>query len=246
MLKEFINWLNSNPWLNVIFLFLALGSIILSIYLFLKGRKEKRPTYIIKSFNLVKDKLNRIEQVKILYDDKLIKNLTITKISLWNNGKETINNIDVAPKDPIRLEINEDYQILNANILLQKKEANNFQLELDESKKSVLVKFDYFHTYEGVVIELSHTGTSSKDLSLMGTIKGVENFQMGQIDNDHLVINRIISPLRDKVSKFWWNNLISLLLLPILAPIFIIVMPFDMIYAVTRTVPKEYYLDNEE
>jgi hypothetical protein len=78
-MNELIEWLNDNPWLNLVFLFLAIASIIVSFLLYFKSKKIKKPTYLIKSFNLIKRKATKIKQVKLYYDKEVINNLTVRK-----------------------------------------------------------------------------------------------------------------------------------------------------------------------
>ena len=247
IIQEFAEYLNSNQWLNLIFLLLAVSSIFFSYLLYLKSKKIKRPTYLIKSFNLVREKVSKIEQVKILYNEEIIDNLTVSKLSLWNKGKETINRNDVAPKDNIRIDIAENYRILNANIIYQKKAANNFSLDLNKSKTSLKINFDYFHFNEGVIIELYHTGISGNELKLNGTIKGIEKIQKGEIKKDYLVdlvFDKTIGLLGKKLKGFWWKTYIFICI-PILIPMFLVIMPISRLYEVTRLVPKEFELNDE-
>ncbi|CAL2083489.1 conserved hypothetical protein [Tenacibaculum dicentrarchi] len=247
LIKELAEYLNNNQWLNLVFLLLAISSIVVSYLLYLKSKKSKKPTYIIKSFNLVKEKVSKIEQVKILYDEKVINNLTVSKLSLWNKGKETIDSSDIAPKDKIRIDIAKNHKILNANIIYQKKIANNFSLNLNKSQSSLKIDFDYFHFNEGVVIELYHTGTSSSELELNGTIKGVKEIQKGEIKKDYLidlVYGKTLGRLGDKLKGFWWK-VYFFITLPLFIPIIIITMPISRVYEMTRLVPKEFELNDE-
>jgi hypothetical protein len=246
-MNELIEWLNDNPWLNLVFLFLAIASIIVSFLLYFKSKKIKKPTYLIKSFNLIKRKATKIKQVKLYYDKEVINNLTVTKVSIWNKGNQTINNSDVAPKDPLRIEISNDFNFLSANIAYVKKEANNFKISLNKAKDNVIIDFDYFHTGEGVIVELYHTGTSSDDIKLFGTIKDVKSLYKGEVHKEYLidlVFDNSFGLMRSKLNNFWWK-VYMFLILPILVPILIILMPFSKIYEFTKSIPKEFYLDDE-
>lgn len=247
IIQELVEWLNNNQWLNLIFLLLAILSIVVSYLLYLKSKKTKKPTYLIKSFNLVKDQISKIEQVKILYEEEIIKNLTVTKISFWNKGKETINRIDIAPKDKIRVDITKGHRILNANIVYQKKLANNFTIDLNKSQKCLKIDFDYFHFNEGVIIELYHTGTSSEELELNGTIKGVKEFQKGEVKKDYLidlVYDNTLGLPEKKLNRFWWK-IYFFITLPLFIPMIFILIPFSKIYEFTKLVPKEFELIDE-
>lgn len=70
--------------------------------------------------NLVRENVQKIDTVNILYAGNKVDNLSITKIAFWNDGKETINNSDVAQNNPIRLIIDKDLYFLDAEIIYQK------------------------------------------------------------------------------------------------------------------------------
>jgi hypothetical protein len=162
-----LNYLNSG---NIgILLSIVFG--LLAIYLYFIGKKQRKPTYIVRTIRLVSSKLKDIDNIKISYAGANIENLSISKIALWNAGKETINSADIPPTSPIKLEIEPKYEFLGANILYQKKVSNNFKLEMSSDKKSVLIKFDYFDYEEGVVLQVFHTGNESNDIKLTGDIK---------------------------------------------------------------------------
>lgn len=52
-MEEFINWFNDSQWLNLIFLSIAILSIFVSIYLFRKYRKLKKPVFDKRSLNVI-------------------------------------------------------------------------------------------------------------------------------------------------------------------------------------------------
>jgi hypothetical protein len=185
-LDKISNYLNNNPWLNLLFLILALLSIFISIIIYFRSKREKVPVYNRRSFNLIENQVSKVKGLRVTHNGKEVKDLTLTKFALWNRGRATVNREDVAPSDPLRLVISPDHQILQADIVFIRTKANNFSINLDESKRSLSINFDYFHTNEGVIIDLYHTGTSSEQINLEGTVKGVEQIGLGIIEEDSL------------------------------------------------------------
>jgi hypothetical protein len=112
-MQSIINFLSANPWLNLLFLVLAVLSIIISVVLFLRSRKEKILVYATSSFNLIHNSVARIPGLYVKYEDNNIDNLTLTKIAIWNKGKGTINNTDIAPTDKVSIFPKEYVKILN-------------------------------------------------------------------------------------------------------------------------------------
>lgn len=201
--KRITDYLNNNPWLNVIFLALALLSIIVSIILYIKSKKSRIPTYSVRSVNLIKENIKKIKSVEILYEGKKVENLTITKLALWNAGKETIDSKDVAQVNPIKIILKNGAKILDSEIIFQKNPSNNFTINIDRTTNEIHVIFDYFDLEEGVIIQMYHTGISSADIEITGTIKATNSIQRKRIST----ISRIPLPIPSSLSKKLLKNI---------------------------------------
>lgn len=165
-------WLTENPWISALSLFLALLGIVLAIIFFIRSRRTKEPQYVIRSTNLMRDFTSRLEALEMTYAGERISNLTATKLAFWNNGKDTINGSDIASADPLMVKVNDGYKILDSSVLYAKNAANQFSINQSDDGSHVLIQFDYLDADEGGVIQLLHTGKSSDDIEVCGTIKG--------------------------------------------------------------------------
>ncbi len=178
-------WLTENPWVNALSLLLALLGIILAIFFFIKGRRTKEPRYSIRSTNLVQDFISRIEALEMTYAGERISNLTATELAFWNNGKDTINNSDIAAADPLMIKVNNGYKILDSSVMQVKNAANQFSINHSDDGSHVLIQFDYLDADDGGVIQLLHTGKSSRDIVVCGTIKGA-----GKLDRRGIMMSK--------------------------------------------------------
>lgn len=169
-MEEWLKWLNENQWMNLIFLLLALLSILTSIYLFLKSKKRKEPVYDKRSINVISDAIKKHDGIEINYKGEKIENLTITKIAFWNDGNDTIDALDQAPTDKLSILIDEGFSILESEVLFQSNQSNNIQIAHTENKIKII--FDYLDAKQGGIIKLIHTGKSSSQINLNGTFKG--------------------------------------------------------------------------
>lgn len=141
--------------------------ILVSIIIQIKNTKRKQPTYRTKNINLIKDSINKIEKVDILYNRKKINNLSVSKIVIWNSGKDTILRADVATTNKFRIEIDKDYKILEYELLYQEQSANNFKLErLDDN--TLEIDFEFFEHKEGIIVQIYHTATTDDVLKVEG------------------------------------------------------------------------------
>lgn len=164
----------------------------LAIFFYLKGKKEKKPTFQIRSFNLVKDFSKKVTNIGLLYAGEKVENLTITKVIFWNRGNEPIRKDDIAVADPIRIVVDNKYEIFEAEILNDAvNEANQFELVKNDNK-SITITFDFLSHGEGVAIQIAHSGVSSEDVTLTGTIIGSDKPE-----------ERFFDPDQTKGERFW-------------------------------------------
>lgn len=169
-------------------------SLLLSIVFHYRGRKEKEPLYCIRSTNVIQDFSSRFEFLELLHSGKRIENLTVTKILFWNGGRETISSGDVPATAPLEFIANDNVQILDAKILEQKNSASDFEVLISEDRSRVSLIFDYLDKGDGCVIQLLHTGKSSKDIRMRGKIKGVGTPSF-RVPVDIAPLFRLITPL---------------------------------------------------
>lgn len=243
MLPEFLEWLNRNQWLNVGFLVLGLLSIIISVLLYLRSRKEKIPVYNVRSIALVRDSCHALPEVRILYRDTELKDLTLTRLAFWNRGRDTIDQVDIAPLDPVRLEVPEGARILHAQVDFVAAQANNWNTHVSNDR-SALITFDYFERNQGCVLSVYHTAGPS-EIVILGTIKSAGPIQRA-LPEDLLsfrfldaTIGRLPSPIKDYLIR-------SIVLGPIIfAPLGVFLIPLlvvDWVRRFGRRPPPEYAL----
>ena len=193
------------------------------------------PIYILRTVNLVRENVQKIDTVNILYAGNKVNNLSITKIAFWNDGKETINNSDVAQNNPIRLIIDKDCIFLDAEMIYQKNPSNDFNISISNDNKYVDITFDYFDFEEGIVLQVFHTGNKSDDITLVGQIKSVKNIQRKDSFSSFIptyiidiLTKTTLSKKIVKVASGW-----AIFITGLLFTIFALVIPFIEI------VPKE-------
>lgn len=240
-IQYFAELLNNYSLKDAISLFLTIISIITAIFFYLKGKKSKIPTYILRTISLVQEKIQKIETVKILYSGNKVDNLSISKIAIWNAGKDTIDHKDIAQNNPIRLIIEENYLFLEANIIYQKNLSNNFNISLSDNNKYIDITFDYFDYEEGIVLQVFHTGNTSKNITLMGQVKSVK--KINRKDNSRLFMFSIDNIFIKKIKTDGNFNLI-LGWTVLIVGLFVIFFSFIPTYI--QTPQKEYNPDESK
>lgn len=161
-----------NPFLTLGSLVIAVISLVLVVIFYIRGQKTKKPTFFIRSSNLIADFSSKLAKLQILYNNKGIESLTVSKIAFWNDGAQTIDGGDVAEAEPLRIVLKEGYEILDVSVISTKNEANRFDVAQLEEGNSVKISFDYLDKHEGGVIQLIHTGRGSSDIEILGIVKG--------------------------------------------------------------------------
>lgn len=223
-------FINQNPWINIIFYCLTTISIPLMIYFYFKSKKNKKPTYAIRTVNLVKEKIKKIKSVEIYYKGQFIDNISVTKIAIWNAGKDTISKTDIAENDLFRIEISKKFKILDCEILTENNTANGFGL-IKKSENKLLINFDYFDRNEGIVLQIYHTAPDSKSLEILGSFKGTES-----------IIRKDSS---DILPSFITKVFISKIITPKIMRLILIPLSFFVPMTLWFIVLKEGILNNE-
>lgn len=246
-MDSFLKYLNENPLLNLLFIFLGIFSILITIFLYFRGKKEKLPVYNKRSIVLIKNEFAKVKKLKVTVNNKIINNLTLTQVSLWNAGREKIENKDIAPADILRIEIKPPFEILQAEISYIRTKANNFSINQAPDKRKLFIDFDYFHTKDGICIDIYHTGTSDEDIQLLGTIKGVEKIRLIKSERfsyvsslyEHIMF--IIDPPYASGSGVF----AGVFIIPLSIPVFFILMLIDIAMLFNIRTPKPFRLKDK-
>ena len=168
------DWFSAN-WITLLGLLgLTIGviGVLLAIVFYYKPRKVKRPRYALSSLNLVSDFASRLDPLEINYAGERVENITVTKAAFWNDGSDTINGSDVPTADPISFGISDAFKILDSKLVYAKNPSNKINIA-PVGQSAVNMNFEYLDKNDGAILRIVHTGKSSADIKIGGTIKGV-------------------------------------------------------------------------
>jgi hypothetical protein len=163
-----------SPWITLSSLLLTIVSLFLAVNFYLKGRKQKLPRYALRSSSLVRDLVNKVQGLEMLYSGRHVENLTVSRIAFWNAGRDTISNADVASTDPVIVNIEGGAKILDAKIVYVKNSANKFRISKSSEETKIQIEFEYIDQHEGLIIQFFHTATDDKQITVKGSIKGAQ------------------------------------------------------------------------
>jgi len=122
---------------------IGITGVLLAVFFYFKNKKEKKPTYTAKSLNLIRNLTSKYKPLEMTYSGQKIDNLTVTKFAFWNSGKQTISKDDIAHREPLEIEMNLPYEILDFEVLYRKDYANDFSFGLSKNKRNLSINFDY-------------------------------------------------------------------------------------------------------
>jgi hypothetical protein len=151
---------------------LTVLSILLAFVFYFKSRRTRQPLYSVRSAHLIRNLQKRQGILEIRYAGEPIVNLTATMVALWNNGRETIDSHDIAPADRLRVRVADGLKILDVEVLNAINTANEFSVSNSNDGSHAILSFNYLDRGDGAVIQVLHTGSSSRDVEVCGTIKG--------------------------------------------------------------------------
>ena len=158
-----------NRLINATFFdYLTALSFVLAFIFYSKSKRDKILKFDIRSYNLIKDSINKFDLLKIEYDGQKIDNLTISKVAVWNSGKEAVRKSDIPVMSPICVKSN-DGIILNSSIIAQSNISNMFSCNISDNKDCVIIDFDFIDYDNAAIIEFLHT---SSNLSVSGCVIG--------------------------------------------------------------------------
>jgi hypothetical protein len=192
---------------NPLGIFLALLSIVLGFILWKKGKINKQLCCYKSYFHLVGGEKKKFEKVNISYDGKTVDDITVTNYTIWNCGNSVINNVDMADGRNVKINSNDDAEILDAQILVSSDESNKVECQVLNGKE-VNVDFSYLSEREGFVIQIVHS-KSSEALSVDYKIKGGKPLKFFKDKSEFLkTLFDPFSFLRKKSAPPFFRNLI--------------------------------------
>ena len=160
---------------NIITFFGMIIGFTLAIIFYRKSKRLLLVTYAVRTIELIKGSAENLKLLKIIYNDKIVPTLSISKIALWNGGRDTINQSSFANLSPLKIKLDDKYDILEASVLYMKNSSNDFKITVGENLKYIDIEFDYFDKNEGLILQIYHTGKNSDNIKVEGRIKSGKN-----------------------------------------------------------------------
>ena len=193
--------------IGIIGLIVGLIGLSLTYVFYRKNLRIKIPLFTVENRGPTGVIPEDLSELSFNYKGEEVKFFTVSRIAIWNAGKDTIHSTDVVESDPIQIVAEVGYKFLDANIRQVINSSNNFKIKF--CPKEILIDFDYMGYKEGCCVEVYHNGKTSWALQVSGSIKGIGKIKHSQY---------IPYPKRKKkaylvsILTFFIGSLISLLM----------------------------------
>lgn len=173
----------TNPWVVLVISVIAVISLIVSVILYFKAKRDKEPMYGVKTKVLIEKVNSALEGLELRYKDVPQDRICVTNLVFWNKGRGTINGADIAHSDPLRIEFPRDVQVLD--IQMTRSSSEGCLPETDGAyapgATKYHIKFDYLDNGDYFVAQIVHAGTVEAKFSVVGKIKGARSIEEGVI-----------------------------------------------------------------
>jgi hypothetical protein len=151
---------------------LALG--VIGIYVALRSRERKEPRVYIANDGKIGLSMDAPTELELLYHGKRIPTLTSTYVWFLNEGRRPIRRDDIAPRQPIRIQLTQDglaVDILEVVVRKTTRESIAFKA-IAAAQGAAELSFDFLDYRDGALVEILHTGPSWVKADVSGVILG--------------------------------------------------------------------------
>lgn len=153
---------------------LVVGVIGIPVGIFIGRRNRQKPDLrVLRDFVAIKAPSTWAGgDLKLSYKGTPLDRVSRTHIAIWNHRGDTITADDVVARDPLRVEVSVDDQILQAGVEAYSREPNDLRVEITPDGRSANISFDFLDAGDGGVVYVLHRGKSPANL--VGTVRGAK------------------------------------------------------------------------
>lgn len=175
-MEALTKWIAENPvvttWITIISL-VGVVITIIALILQIKDKKKRAIYYTVNSTVLVDNEVSRIDGIKILFHDKKIDTVVVSKIKLWNGGNEILETSDFYPSHELSISVSQNEKILAAIVNEETDETCKVNVQNSAQGENVrMIDFYCLEPRQGATITIYHTNIDEKETKVIGKIKG--------------------------------------------------------------------------
>ena len=172
-----MNW----DFTSILSIILGIASIIISIIIYKLGNNYKRILYTKQSKILITENIGGIDNLKIIYYESLINDLSYTTVKIKSSGKDYIEMNDFI--EPLCLKTDGEFFVNNIETILSNNSRPSNHIEcifVDQS--TIQLNFKILKYKDLITLNIYHTG----NLELTGELKKGEIINSNSINKKSL------------------------------------------------------------
>lgn len=188
-MQSVISWATT-PEFSLLGFSLGLFGLLTGFVFYFKSKKERRPTYLVRTTTLVEGNPNYPEGLAFTYRGVVQPRIAVSKLLFWNGGRETIRRADLIDSDPLRVKVS-NATILDVQAIKIASENCSFRLS-HSTPEDFSFGFDYLEQQEYILIQIVHTGKDDADIQMFGKVLGAARIEQRTPRNE---------AIRDRVTR---------------------------------------------
>lgn len=186
---------------------LGIAGMGYGFYLYRKGRVFRRMYFAHAGLQVVGVLgLATSKDIAIQYRGETVPQVTLTRVAIWNGGKDTILAAHLVDSNPIAIGL-QDGGILEAKILRVTRADTGCTIDTKPGYDQCYVSFKFLDPDDGLIVELLHT-SAFPHARVAGTVIGMkEGIQSGGRNVELLSLNRyekrsVAASINDFLTQF--------------------------------------------
>lgn len=184
MWQQILNFLDQG-WVGSL---LGILGILAGLFFYLASTKRKILAYEIRTEKLIEELKYNIDGLKISYHDQPIKNLAVSKVIIWNQGRDVVRSNDISDLEPVEVSVIGGEIIGSITLISLKDKRNGFELQRPSTinlfADEIFVKFSYLSFHDGCIVQFFHTWEDSIHIVAKGTVIGGSRIKKGEYLGD--------------------------------------------------------------
>lgn len=179
-----MNWTQvaANPWIGFAGTLLGVVGIALSVVLYFRGRKVKKPAVFTRSIRWFDGEDVPHQELTLSFRGKPISRFTISHLVFWNAGTEMFRSSDFAPTSPLRIRIPGGVEVFDVRISGVTARETGVTVQGPSSlpangPNEVPITFHYLDPNDGFAVQIIHNGSVDQYPKFIGKLPGVNAFK---------------------------------------------------------------------
>lgn len=164
------------PWLGTILGVLGIGFALYQIF---KTRGPKLSAQYLGQTLIEGDSSDLPGGLKIVFEDRVLTNLSLSQVVIWNSGSASVRGVDIVGQDPLLITFGDNAQIIKVDVAKMTRPSIDVRPAFDHTKPTaVLIEFEFLDQRDGALLKIWHTSLETVPNfsgTVVGVPKGIEN-----------------------------------------------------------------------